>query len=292
MNTTQLECFMSVANFLNFSRAAQQLCITQPAVSHQINTLEAELGMKLFHRTSKTVRLTQAGHVFTQYAGEILKLSNLSKARLKECEQSLPLRLGIGCRNFMELLVLRPVLAQLTQEMPKLIPVLRLLPYASLDKLVEEDDIQVLISVQDAVPHNAVYQELARCPLVCVCSQDSPFAAYEQLTLQQLKEQGRLATCPPSAYPSALFTVQNQLMVGRKPDQLLLCDNLEIVCTLIEAGYAFAVMPDLPPARLPTLKYIPLPELTSLSFGAIYRADGLSPTLKLFLSLMERVFAP
>lgn len=59
MNTTQLECFMTVANFLNFSRAAEVLRITQPAVSHQINALENELGVKLFHRTSKSVRLTQ-----------------------------------------------------------------------------------------------------------------------------------------------------------------------------------------------------------------------------------------
>ena len=53
MNTTQLECFTEVANFLNFSRAAEHLRITQPAVSHQINTLEDELGVKLFLRTSK-----------------------------------------------------------------------------------------------------------------------------------------------------------------------------------------------------------------------------------------------
>ena len=44
MNTTQLECFLAVANYLNFSRAAEDLRITQPAVSHQINTLEDELG--------------------------------------------------------------------------------------------------------------------------------------------------------------------------------------------------------------------------------------------------------
>ena len=44
MNTTQLECFVSVANYLNFSRAAEELRITQPAVSHQIRTLEDELG--------------------------------------------------------------------------------------------------------------------------------------------------------------------------------------------------------------------------------------------------------
>lgn len=84
MNTTQLECFLEVANCLNFSRAAEHLSITQPAVSHQINTLESELGVKLFQRTSKSVRLTQEGFMFTQYAGEILKMSILSKARVKE----------------------------------------------------------------------------------------------------------------------------------------------------------------------------------------------------------------
>ena len=106
MNTTQLECFMAVANFLNFSRAAEQLRITQPAVSHQINTLEDELGTKLFFRTSKNVRLTQAGHLFTQYAGEILKLTGLSKARVSECQETIPQRMGIGCRNFLELRLL------------------------------------------------------------------------------------------------------------------------------------------------------------------------------------------
>ena len=66
MNTTQLECFMTVANFLNFSRAAEVLRITQPAVSHQINTLEDELGVKLFHRNSKSVRLTREGYLFVK----------------------------------------------------------------------------------------------------------------------------------------------------------------------------------------------------------------------------------
>ena len=121
MNTTQLECFLAVANFLNFSRAAEQLHITQPAVSHQISSLEDELGTRLFFRTSKSVRLTQAGHLFTQYAGDILKLSRLSAARLKECDEVLPQRLGIGCRNFVELQLLRPVLRQLRQEMPRLL---------------------------------------------------------------------------------------------------------------------------------------------------------------------------
>ena len=61
MNTFQLHCFLTVAEHLNFARAAQQLNVTQPAVTHQIRTLEAELNVKLFRRTTRTVNLTPAG---------------------------------------------------------------------------------------------------------------------------------------------------------------------------------------------------------------------------------------
>ena len=46
MNTTQLECFLTVADYLNFSRAAQHLRLTQPAVSHQVKTLEESWGWR------------------------------------------------------------------------------------------------------------------------------------------------------------------------------------------------------------------------------------------------------
>ncbi len=287
MNTTQLECFLAVANYLNFSRAAEYLRITQPAVSHQINTLEDELGVKLFHRTSKMVRLTQPGHLFTQYAGDILKLTGLSKARMKECQETLPQRLGIGCRNFIELRLLSPILNRLRTEIPNLIPILRLIPFASLEHLLEEGDVQVLLSMEESAPTKAVYRELTRCPLACICAEGHPLASHQSLTLQQLREGGRIATCPPSIYPPALFAVQSQVVSGRNPDQMMFCDNLEIVYTLVESGYAFAVMPDFPMARLPGLRYIPLPEFTPLSFGAVYPNENKSPSLRLFLSYLE-----
>ena len=53
MNTVQLECFVTVAEYLNFSKASQVLKITQPAVTHQIQALEKELGTKLFLRTAR-----------------------------------------------------------------------------------------------------------------------------------------------------------------------------------------------------------------------------------------------
>ena len=68
MNTQQLESFLSVAEHLNFARAAEALNITQSAVSRQIHALENELGTKLFHRTSRSVVLTPSGVIFYEDA--------------------------------------------------------------------------------------------------------------------------------------------------------------------------------------------------------------------------------
>lgn len=69
MNTVQLECYMAVAENLNFARAAEQLHITQPAVTHQINSLETELDVKLFKRTTRTVELTSRDGFFSDTPG-------------------------------------------------------------------------------------------------------------------------------------------------------------------------------------------------------------------------------
>lgn len=293
LNTTQLECFLAVANHLNFSRAAQELHITQPAVSHQINTLEAELEVKLFHRTSKNVRLTQAGHQFGQYAREILKLTGISRARMRQWREELPQRLGLGCRNFLVLRALQPALAVLRQEMPQLMPVLRQVPSASLDNLLEEEDVQAIFTMQRESGPKLSRRHLADCPVVCVCTPDHPLAGYEQLTVEQLNAVGgRIASCPPPLYSPPFLEVFSYAMAGRRPDRILFCDSLEIACTLVESGYAFTLLPDLPGTRLPGLRYIPMPQFQPLSFGALYRTGSLTPPLKRLFTLLEGSMEP
>ena len=101
MNTVQLECFIAVAEYLNFSKASRSLKITQPAVSHQIQTLEEELEVKLFNRTSKSVTLTHEGALFLTDAQLILKTALSAKERLGSHENFISLELG--CHNYMEL---------------------------------------------------------------------------------------------------------------------------------------------------------------------------------------------
>ena len=282
---------MAVSNYLNFSRAAEHLRITQPAVSHQISTLEDELGVKLFHRTSKSVRLTQAGFLFTQYAGEILKLSELSTARLKECRETMTRQLAIGCRNVRELQLLHPALIRLREESKELVPVLRLIPFDSLENLLADGEIHLIFSFQEGAPKRVHYRELTRCPPVCVCAEGHPLAAHDSLTLTQLKKVGRIATCRPPICPAPLFSIQSRIAAEQGTGQMLFCDNQEVIHTLVATGYAFAVMPDFPQLRLPGLRYIPLSEFSSLSFGAVYLPGERNPALKRFLSLLEESFS-
>lgn len=214
MNTTQLECFMAVSNFLNFSRAAEHLRLTQPAVSHQINSLEDELGVKLFHRTSKRVRLTQAGHLFSQYAQEILSLSHLSKERLKESRQTSVIPFGIGCHSFLELERIKPVLKQLRVDFPLLLPALRLVSSASLENLLEDGEVQVMLTFQDNSPKRAVYRELSQQRIVCICAECHPFASHEVLSAQQLRTGERFAACLPHSGPHPLLELQSRIITG------------------------------------------------------------------------------
>ena len=64
MNTQQLQCFVTVADKLSFTRAAQELYFSVPSVTHHIRQLEAELKTQLFIRNQKIVKLTEAGITF------------------------------------------------------------------------------------------------------------------------------------------------------------------------------------------------------------------------------------
>ncbi len=76
INFHQLHIFYTVASHGSFSRAAEALDITQPAVSIQVQELEKSLGTTLFHRRARILRLTQAGETVLAYAQQIFSLSH------------------------------------------------------------------------------------------------------------------------------------------------------------------------------------------------------------------------
>ncbi len=79
MELRHIRYFMAVAEEMNFTKAAEKLCIAQPPLSRQIRDLEDELGAKLFERSPHSISLTEEGLLFRQYAMRILELESRSK---------------------------------------------------------------------------------------------------------------------------------------------------------------------------------------------------------------------
>ena len=106
MNMDQLRCFLSVARHRNFTGAAREFYLTQPAITHQISALEKELGAQLFVRTTRSVALTQAGELFLEDAKRMLDQEERARERLRQLKGPDQLKLRIGylnspCRHFL-----------------------------------------------------------------------------------------------------------------------------------------------------------------------------------------------
>ena len=83
MHFLQYELFASVARTLNLSKTAQQYNISQPAVSHQLKSLEDSLGLELVRRTKRGVVLTEAGQELLPYVQQILAINNQAENRMQ-----------------------------------------------------------------------------------------------------------------------------------------------------------------------------------------------------------------
>ena len=84
MTLEQLRIFLAVAEHLHFTRAAEMLYITQPAVSAAIQSLEQEYGVKLFHRIGRHIEIAEAGKLLQMEAQKILDHVSLSERGLRE----------------------------------------------------------------------------------------------------------------------------------------------------------------------------------------------------------------
>jgi DNA-binding transcriptional LysR family regulator len=99
MELRQLRYFEAVARHLHFTRAAQELFVAQPALSLQIQRMESELGTRLFHRTTRSVRLTEAGKTLLPSARRVLAETADAHARLRDLANLDSGRVALGAQQ-------------------------------------------------------------------------------------------------------------------------------------------------------------------------------------------------
>ena len=84
MHLNQIKSFLTVSKMLNFTNAARQNGVPQSTISRQISDLEQQLGVRLFYRTKRDVRLTEEGRTFIPYAQEILDAARKGSYAVKQ----------------------------------------------------------------------------------------------------------------------------------------------------------------------------------------------------------------
>lgn len=100
MTDTQKKCFLAVAEHRSFSKAADLLYVSQPAISKSISALEAEVGSALFTRQGKSVTLTRAGEIFLDFINEYSKAYRSTLEQMSDLEQDIHSgNIVIGCDN-------------------------------------------------------------------------------------------------------------------------------------------------------------------------------------------------
>lgn len=96
MDFKQIEAFISVAKLKSFSKAANTIFLSQPTISSHISSLEKELNIQLFDRTSKEVNLTPAGESFLDYAIDIINTRNHAIVALSDFNSNISGKLNLS----------------------------------------------------------------------------------------------------------------------------------------------------------------------------------------------------
>jgi LysR family hydrogen peroxide-inducible transcriptional activator len=120
MEIHQLEYVMAVVKHHHFSYAADSVCITQSTLSHQIKRLEEELGVRLFERSTRKVRLTPAGREFANFASNILELLYQSRKVMQQYSDADKGEITVGAIPIMGILGFIPLLMDFQKTYPNI----------------------------------------------------------------------------------------------------------------------------------------------------------------------------
>jgi len=246
MNTKQLECFIEVAESLNFTTASTNLFISQPAVTHQIKTLEAELEVTLFQRTKKKVSLTPAGENFYTDAKEILSRILIAKKKANTLHQTYTLKLAIGYTNTTAEKQLLPyILKQFRLEHPNIFIFLKKLDHKHLTSHLMNQKMDVIFTYagKSAESGDALFCPLIKSKYYALMNTKHVLVNNPKLTPDALKTETILLP-EASACSGDIRSLVNYLISLFPISNIHYCDCADTAALLMKSGLGIAISPD------------------------------------------------
>jgi len=190
MDIDSLQAFVTVAEKQSFSQAAEQLYLTQPAVSKRIATLESELNTRLFDRISRKVELTESGNALLPRARSILLDVEDSRRAISNLSGNIGGKLSIGTSHHIGLHRLPPVLRSFTKQFSEVELDLHFMDSEEACQAVEHGDLELgIVTLPIHTPENLHAEFIWPDPLAVVVHKNHPLAAQQNVTLSTLSKE-------------------------------------------------------------------------------------------------------
>lgn len=239
----QLNCFVAVAEELHFGRAAARLFMTQPPLSRQIQLLEHALGVKLFERNNRSVRITAAGRVFLTDALRLLNLAEQAAISARRASRGETGRITIGFTSIMGFEFIPQLLAAARQALPYIDVVLKEMVSISQVEALEAGTIDLGFMRSLPIRHTLHSEVVAREPLVVALPQAHPLAQCEEIAVEAMHEIPFVMYTPTEGryfygLISSLFGAHNVV-----PDYVQYIDQSHTILGLVRAGFGISIMP-------------------------------------------------
>lgn len=181
--------FIAVAELLHFGRAAQRLHISQPPLSRQIQALEEELGVVLFHRTRRAVRLTEPGLKFLEEARRTLLQADRSMEVARRAGRGELGKLEIGFAPLSDMAILPKVLGAFRQRAPDVELRLHYLNTPEQLQALREGTIDVGLLRMPANAEGIVVETILREPIVVAMPKGHRFSKRAMIPLKALADE-------------------------------------------------------------------------------------------------------
>jgi len=243
MADRRLQVFHAVAKHLSFTKAAEALFMTQPAVTFQIKQLEEHFNTRLFERGHGRISLTPAGGVVLEYAERILALSAELDIRLKEMTGEVAGLLMIGASTTIAEFLLPRVLGEFKSKYPKVLPRLVVANSESVESRVAEHTLD--IGFIEAPSHLASVATDVVCDdeLQVICAPSHPLGRLKSVNPKQLVQYPFISR--ESGSGTREVTDRYLHKAGVEPDSLSVVMELgspEALKGLVATGLGFSIM--------------------------------------------------
>jgi len=236
----QVEGFLEVARRGSVSRAAEALFITQPTLTARLHGLERELGAKLFVRTPRGMRLTEAGHAWVPYAERAMRALVEGRDALEQVMSASAGHLMIASAPAVSTYLLPGLLERFVATHPRVEVSVRTGHTEDLVDLVLREDVQ--LGLGRVIHHpDLELRPFHKEVLVLVCAPDHPFTGRRSVTMTDVTNEKLIMFDRTSSYYE--ITHAAVLSSGVKLRHYMELDSIEAAKKMVERGLGVALLP-------------------------------------------------